>query len=115
MGKSGTVDTTVDELSVLRKAVLSKLLGLFDDKAGWWYPVLRKVGEGNGNNPSVPDIMGLEAESELQLMKKMGLVIHKQPHGWKINQRAWTTFLQRRRCLEWNSTSARLGINTITS
>jgi hypothetical protein len=82
MCKWGTVDTAVDELSVLLKAALSKLLGSFDDKAGWWYPVLRKVGESNDNNPSVPDLIGLEAESALQLMKKMGLVIHKQPYGW---------------------------------
>jgi hypothetical protein len=83
MGKWGTVDTAVDELSVLLKAALSKLLG--------WYPVLKKVGEGNDDNPSVPYLMGLEAELALQLMKKMGLVIHKQPHGWQIIQRAWNT------------------------
>jgi hypothetical protein len=83
MGKSGTVDTAVDELSVLLKVALSKLVGSFDNKAGWWYPVLRKVGEGNDNNPYVPDLlMGLESESALQFMNKMGLVIHKQPHGW---------------------------------
>jgi hypothetical protein len=61
MGKSGTLDTAVNELSVLLKAALSKLLGSFDDKAGWWYPVLRKVVEGNAKNPPVPDLMGLEA------------------------------------------------------
>jgi hypothetical protein len=74
------------------KAAFANFLGSFDDKAGWWYPVLRKVGEGNANNPSVPDLMGLEAKLALQLMKTMGLVIHKQPHGWQINQRAWTAF-----------------------
>jgi hypothetical protein len=56
MGKSGTVDTAVDELSVLLKSALSKLLGSFDNKARWWYPVLRKVGEGNDNNPSVNEL-----------------------------------------------------------
>jgi hypothetical protein len=57
---------------------------LFNGDTGWWYPVLRKVGEGNDNNQPVPDLMGLEAELALQLMKKMGLVIHKKLHGWYI-------------------------------
>jgi hypothetical protein len=95
MGKSGTVDTAVDELYVLLKVALSKLVGSFDNKAGWWYPVLIKSGEDNDNNPSVPDLMGLESESALQFMKKMGLVIHRQPR----------IFLQRIICLECNSTS----------
>jgi hypothetical protein len=109
MGKSGTVDTAVDELSVLLKAALSKLLGSFDDKAGWWYLMLGKVVEGNANNLSVPDLMGLEAESTLQLMKKMELVLHKQPHGWQIIQRAWTTFFTMRKMSRMELNKCKVG------
>jgi hypothetical protein len=92
MGKSGKLDAVVDDLYVLLKTTLVKLLVSFDDKAGWWYPVLQKVGDENDINPSVPERMGLEEESALQSTRKTGLVIHKQPHKWQINQRAWTSF-----------------------
>jgi hypothetical protein len=54
MGKAGKLDAVVDNLYVLLKAALAKLMASFDDKAGWWYVVLRKVADENDNNPSVP-------------------------------------------------------------
>jgi hypothetical protein len=53
-------------------------------------PIVVKVRDENYNNPAVPNLMRLEDEFGLQLRRKMGLVIHKQPHGWELNERAWT-------------------------
>jgi hypothetical protein len=36
MGKAGNVEAVVDDLSVLLKAALTKMLAAFDDKTGWW-------------------------------------------------------------------------------
>jgi hypothetical protein len=40
MGKAGNVDAMVDDHYVLLKASLTKLVAAFEDKTGWWYPLL---------------------------------------------------------------------------
>jgi hypothetical protein len=98
MGETDSLDLDKAQRQLDACGALHNFLAAYNDKLGWYYPILGNVNEAGNRNMSFLTAMGFATETQekgLELLASCGVITFKEPHGgYQVQRDGSSLFLQ---------------------